>query len=53
MKEMTDALCLDLADKGLVTGSFTLMIGYANECNIKPATTMERNRQIGEHKSGR
>lgn len=38
VKEMTDALCLDLADKGLVTQSFTLMIGYSNELGIKPAT---------------
>lgn len=38
VKEMTDALCLDLADKGLVTQSFTLMIGYSNKLGIKPAT---------------
>ncbi len=38
VKEMTDALCLDLADKGMVTGSVSLMIGYSNELDMKPAT---------------
>lgn len=37
VKEMTDALCLDLADKGLVTQSITLMIGYSYEWELKPA----------------
>lgn len=31
VKEMTDALCLDMAEKGLVTQSLTLVIGYAKE----------------------
>ncbi len=38
VKEMTDALCLDMADKGLVTQSFSLMIGYSNELHMKAAT---------------
>lgn len=38
VKEMTDALCLDMADKGVVTQSLSLMIGYSNELEIKPAT---------------
>lgn len=38
VKEMTDALCLDLADKGMVTQSISLMIGYSNELGMKPAT---------------
>lgn len=38
VKEMTDALCLDMADKGMVTQSLTLMIGYSNEVEMKPAT---------------
>lgn len=38
VKEMTDALCLDLADKGMVTQSISLMIGYSNEFGMKPAT---------------
>lgn len=38
VKEMTDALCLDMADKGMVTQSITLMIGYSNEVEMKPAT---------------
>lgn len=29
VKEMTDALCLDLMDRGLVTESVTLVIGYS------------------------
>lgn len=29
VKEMLDALCLDMADKGLVTQSLTLVLGYA------------------------
>lgn len=38
VKEMADALCLDMADKGVVTGSMSLMIGYANELGLKPAS---------------
>lgn len=37
VKEMVDGLCLDLADKELVTQSVTLMIGYSNELGMKPA----------------
>lgn len=29
IKEMTDLLCLDLVDKGLITNSITLYLGYA------------------------
>ncbi len=36
IKEMTDELCLQMAEKGLVTQSLTLMIGYANELEQKP-----------------
>lgn len=36
VKEMTDAICLDLLDKGLVTSSLTLMIGYSNELELRP-----------------
>lgn len=32
-KEMTDLLCLDLVEKGYVTGSVTLHVGYAKEEN--------------------
>ncbi len=38
VKEMADALCLDMVDKGVVTGSMSLMIGYANELGLKPAS---------------
>jgi len=38
VKEMTDALCLDMAEKGLVTGSLSLMVGYSNALELKPAT---------------
>lgn len=38
VKEMTDALCLDMADKGVVTRSLSLMVGYSNELCLKPAT---------------
>ena len=38
IKEMTDALCLDLADKGLVTQSISLMVGYSNSLAMKPAS---------------
>lgn len=38
VKEMTDALCLDLTEKELVTRSISLMIGYSNEVNKKAAT---------------
>ena len=43
VKEMIDLLCLELVDKGLVTNSITLHIGYNNRFNMKPAhgtTTM-------------
>ncbi len=37
VKEMADALCLDMVDKGVVTGSMSFMIGYSNELRLKPA----------------
>lgn len=37
VKEMADLLCLDLVDKGLVTKSLTLHVGYSNKWNIKSA----------------
>ena len=43
VKEMTDALCLDMAEQGLVTQSLSLMVGYSNALAMKPAggtTTM-------------
>lgn len=38
VKEMLDALCLDMMDKGNVTSSVSMMIGYSNELDLKPAT---------------
>ena len=37
VREMADLLALDLVDKGLVTDSITLHIGYNNTLNEKPA----------------
>lgn len=37
VKEMTDLLCLDLVDKGLVTNSITLHVGYSNRLEKKSA----------------
>lgn len=37
VKEMTDTLCLDMVDKGVVTSSISLMIGYTSELELKPA----------------
>lgn len=37
VKEMCDLLCLDLVEKGLVTKSITLHIGYSNRLNLPPA----------------
>ena len=37
LKEMIDLLCLELVDKGLVTDSITLHIGYNNRYNMKSA----------------
>ena len=37
VKEMADLLCLDLVDKGLVTESVSLYLGYANHLNKEPA----------------
>jgi DNA polymerase V len=34
---MTDALCLDMANKNVITGSMSLMIGYSNEMGLKPS----------------
>lgn len=34
IKEMTDALCLDMAERGIVTESLSLMIGYSNELEL-------------------
>ena len=38
VKEMADALCLDMVDKGVVTSSISLMIGYTSELELKPAS---------------
>lgn len=37
VKEMMDLLCLDLVQKGLVTNSVTLHVGYSNRLNVKSA----------------
>ncbi len=36
VKEMMDLLCLDMVEKGLVTGSVTLHMGYSNELKVPP-----------------
>lgn len=38
VKEMTDALCLDMTAKGLATRSLSLMLGYSNSLNMRPAS---------------
>lgn len=37
VKEMTDLLCLELVDKGLVTDSISLQIGFENRLELQPA----------------
>ena len=37
VKEMVDLLALELVEKGLVTDSITLHVGYANRHEVKPA----------------
>lgn len=37
VKEMADLLCLELVEKGLVTNSITLHVGYSNRMNRKSA----------------
>ncbi len=37
VKEMMDLLCLDLADRGVVTASVTLHVGYSHERDVKSA----------------
>jgi DNA polymerase V len=37
VQEMTDLLCLDMADKGLVTGSISIHVGYSNALKSEPA----------------
>lgn len=36
VKEMTDALCLDMAEQGVVTDSLTLMLGFSNGLDRRP-----------------
>lgn len=38
IKEMTDELCLEMVDKGIVTDSISLMVGYSNQLKTKPAS---------------
>jgi len=37
VKEMMELLCLDMVEKGLVTKSITLYVGYSNTLNMEPA----------------
>lgn len=37
VKEMTDGLCLELADRGEVAGSLTLSVGYAGDARHEPS----------------
>jgi len=37
LKEMVDALCLEMVDKGVVTRSLGLMVGYSNTLHMEPA----------------
>ena len=37
IKEMTDALCLELTDKGMVTKSVSLNVGYSYQLGINPS----------------
>lgn len=37
VKEMADLLCLDMVEKGLVTKSLTLHVGYSNQLHIPAA----------------
>lgn len=37
VKEMADLLSLELVEKGLLTGSISLMLGYSNQRNLEPA----------------
>ncbi|MBR5559535.1 MAG: DNA repair protein [Oscillospiraceae bacterium] len=36
LKEMVDALCLEMVDKGVVTRSLGLMVGYSNALHMEP-----------------
>lgn len=42
VKEMADTLCLDMLDRGLVTESISLYLGYSNELQKKPARGSSR-----------
>ncbi|MBE6631286.1 MAG: DNA repair protein [Ruminococcaceae bacterium] len=37
IKEMADSMCLELAEKNMVTRSITVMVGYSNSEHIEPA----------------
>jgi len=36
VKEMTDLMCLELVDTGMVTESVTLQVGFSNKLNLPP-----------------
>lgn len=40
VKEMTDALCLDLVDSGMVTEAVSLYLGYSNALHVKSSSGM-------------
>ena len=42
VKEMADLLCLELVEKGLLTDSITLHIGYSNRLQMKPVHGTEK-----------
>jgi len=37
LKEMVDSLCLEMVEKGVVTQSLGLMVGYSNKLKMEPA----------------
>lgn len=37
VKEMADLMCLDLVDKGLLTGSITMYLSYSNVLRLEPS----------------
>ena len=56
VKEMTDALCLEMTEKGVATKSIGLMVGYSNELELRPVngsamliTSMNSYREIVPH----
>ena len=42
VREMADLMCLDMVEKGVVTGSVSMTVGYSNALRLPPARGTEK-----------